>query len=221
MADETASRRWRFHSEIVTVKIGQNPTENFFIHEGTLKQHSDFFKAAMDKKWKEGQSMVIELPEDKSEVFSHYADWLYCGVLSPVSFDVDDTEGRTLNKASSYNDLLAEMYVFGEKFLNPRFCDAVMCAMCKNAQYTIPDMCTIEIIYNGTNSTSPVRRYLVEYWLSQSLKYGELTIYEDEEDRLHPQFAIELLRAFMTQPKKGAYYWDPGSEPRKAWLKVK
>lgn len=44
--------------------------EDFSVHEHVLKEESALFRAALEKRWKEGQSHFISLPEDEPEVFA-------------------------------------------------------------------------------------------------------------------------------------------------------
>lgn len=51
--------------------------EQILVHAPYLAARSDFFRAAVSKKWKEGQSRVIKLPEDDPEVVVSYLDFAY------------------------------------------------------------------------------------------------------------------------------------------------
>lgn len=55
-------------------------TEFFFgVHEHLLTFHSDFFKKALDKKWKEATERMVRLPGIDSDAFQIFAKWLYTG----------------------------------------------------------------------------------------------------------------------------------------------
>lgn len=43
---------------------------DFSVHEPVLREGSPFFRAALDKRWKEGQSLFVELPGVEPEVFA-------------------------------------------------------------------------------------------------------------------------------------------------------
>ncbi|KAI5360922.1 putative SKP1/BTB/POZ domain superfamily protein [Septoria linicola] len=143
------AKRKRFASSIVTVKVGLL-AEALTTHETLLKDHPPFFAAALDAKWKEGQTREIKLPEDDPDAVTVYWD------------EEDDKPNF---------DLLVRVYVFGEKVQDERFCDVVMSALCQardtpdqqGARY-IPGTSVITDLYDGSPAGSPARRWVVDQY---------------------------------------------------------
>lgn len=113
MSSDTAStekktKKKRYTSNIITLKPGEGH-DAITIHEDILRDHSPFFKAALDKKWLDGATREIKLPDDTAEVVAAYVDWLYSRRLE---LDVPkDTKGRP----EPESELVARLYCFGEK----------------------------------------------------------------------------------------------------------
>jgi hypothetical protein len=55
--------------------------EQFLVHSTYLTVRSEFFRAALSKHWKEGQSRVIKLPEDDPTTVAQYLDFVYKDML--------------------------------------------------------------------------------------------------------------------------------------------
>ncbi|KAK4889097.1 hypothetical protein LTR27_012065 [Elasticomyces elasticus] len=66
---------------IVTVYVGRgDKARDFSIHDEILKQHSDFFKAALaGDRWQEGVERKVSLPEDDPETFEGFQCFIYSG----------------------------------------------------------------------------------------------------------------------------------------------
>lgn len=112
----------RFTSTIVTIKAGSGGrTQDFHVHEDVIKDGSSFFRAAFDRKWREGQSRILELPDDKPATVFGYLEWLYSG---QVKFEAQQ-ELSSGERGIQDNDL-SRMYVFGKKLQDDAFCDEVM-----------------------------------------------------------------------------------------------
>lgn len=171
----------RYAGNIVTIEVGTRDKTEFRVHEFIIKENSDFFRAALDKKWKEGQSLTVKLPEDSPETFSAYVEWLY---------STKDNEAEFVS--------LAEMYVLGEKIQSSTFCDAVIEEMLRacNASGVIPSINAVNALYSGTPPFSPARRFMADVWALKAepewLKDGDY----DEEP--HPEFVTDLAIALLS-----------------------
>lgn len=47
------------------------------VHESFIVRTSDFFATALEKVWVEGQTRVINLPEEDPVDLGNYLDWIY------------------------------------------------------------------------------------------------------------------------------------------------
>lgn len=133
-------------------------------HEDNLRQTSPFFRAALDKQWKENTSGEIKLPEDETDVVTAYVDWLYSKTVSEAICR-DNCEGEL---QPDFNFLIS-LYVFAEKVQDDRFADAALCQMLeqmdlgkKEAWY--PGQPALARAYEGTPDGSPLRRLLACVW---------------------------------------------------------
>lgn len=117
----------------------------------------------LDKHWKEGGTGVVKMPEDRSDVLIAYINWLYTKVISPFAKGRGDDYAR-----------LARLYVLGEKIQDDAFCDQILTVITKSIDTSNrnPGPPSIQIIYSGTPSGSPIRQLLLEsYSASASEKW--------------------------------------------------
>lgn len=127
-----------------------------------------------------------------------------------------DTAGQEAygEQSADLDEVLAELYIFGEKILDARFCNAVMHGLVDNftafASYEDKNLTkepraavlSIDIcneLYEGTSSTSPVRRFLVDTWISEC--YDGMNL--DATDDFHPEFARDLLKVILQEGQAG------------------
>ncbi|EME77420.1 uncharacterized protein MYCFIDRAFT_146355 [Pseudocercospora fijiensis CIRAD86] len=72
----------KYSGDFVTIRVGTGAArETPTIHEYIIREKSQVFRAAFDRKWKEGRSRQVELPEDDPKIVHSYLDWLYSGIL--------------------------------------------------------------------------------------------------------------------------------------------
>ncbi|KAF2167897.1 hypothetical protein M409DRAFT_53847 [Zasmidium cellare ATCC 36951] len=211
MADERPAKRRRFTSDIVTIIVGTDNVETFTTHTEVLKKHSPFFKAALDKKWQEGQSLQIELAEDEVEVVEAYLGWLYDGKIDPP------TSPRKA-KADTTFPFMARLYVFGEKIQDTAFCNSVMDAITSildapEWEILMPAFESVKILYDGTAEDSPARKFFASYY-QQNLGLAA----DAPASELHPEFARDLLSLYSLQEPTVDY--TPVFPQREKWYKT-
>jgi len=68
--------------EVVSIVVGSSSPKTFAIHKNLVVAASTFFDAALNGSFKEGRDQKITLPEDDSEAFQVFYDWLYTGKIS-------------------------------------------------------------------------------------------------------------------------------------------
>lgn len=100
-----------YSGKTITIRVGAEnddvEVEELSCHKPLLEEGSPFFRAALDKQWREGQNVEIGLPEDEPDMVAAYISWLYDGEIDPPSsFDAEED--------ITY-PYLAKLYVFGEK----------------------------------------------------------------------------------------------------------
>ena len=81
------------------------------MHVNALSEVSTFFKAAIERPFKEQGEQLIKLPEDKPEVFEMFANWVYTrqeGDIDDVLIEEDDHFRRFM-----------DLFVFADKMGAP------------------------------------------------------------------------------------------------------
>lgn len=153
------------------------------------------FASALKKEWSEGQTWTIELDEETPELIAHYLDWLYTTDLPTKGCG---SFGLNASKVAA-NDLLAELYVLGERRLDSTLRNAIITefirlrllfhdvAGCQPSQR----VSAINIVYQGTPAELPARRLMVDL----SLRSGCPKCYT--ADDLDKAFLIDMTQAFF------------------------
>jgi hypothetical protein len=129
-----------------------------------LMKDSDFFVAALEKDWKESGTRTIKLPEETAASMAHYLSYQYGGKL--FTEDIKSVPGAEIQ---SCFELLAILYVCGERFLNLKLQHAVLTEILrlsaipdKHGKHWYPSAQSVNIMYRGTTEMSPSRRLLVD-----------------------------------------------------------
>lgn len=157
---------FNFGVEIVVILL-VGPEERELIIHGHRFTGSAFFKAALKKEWVEGQTRVIKLPEETPEIMSHYIQHIYSGKFQTHQY----TEKCPGGKKSAGYELLAKLYVLGERLLDSTFRNAIICEILRIrelksnvAPYVKWNPTTIptNIIYQGAPERSPARRLIID-----------------------------------------------------------
>lgn len=158
--------------------VGQGAlTKEFAAHEGHLSD-SLFFRNALKKEWREGQTRKIELPDDEPETVRLYLHFLYTQQVP------DDL---------IFSDW-ARLYVFGQKVLDRHLKNAVLQVLLQEVQTIDDDFFVAEavnIIYDGTPSESMGRKLLVDMFHAAR----DHSWVEDQDFR--QDFWEDLVRKFM------------------------
>lgn len=208
----------KIDSRIVVLKVASAPIKDFAVHEAILREHSLFFRTALDQKWREGHSRTVELPDDDAEVVSAYIDWLYFRKIaskpvSPPELPMDDGEYQ----------LLAQLYAFGDKVQADSFCDSVLDAMVQKTDdvaadgtRTFPSHSAIMTLYNGTAQGSPARRFVVEMYA----EYGAGKWIPLESEFSHADFLTDLVRALLQKRQTSSVHKQLNFPRRRAWHKT-
>jgi len=180
-----------------TVILAIGPEQNSLVaHESHLKLNIDFFKTALKKEWVECQTRIINLPEDDTETITDYLTFTY-------GSDLPTTTLKTIPVGGPGHkpwELLARLYVLGERLLNTPLCNAVIKEMVLLASladdnhdnYFMPTSVS-NICYDGTPTGSNLRRLIVDKHIFEC----EQDWINDQHD--HPAFLAELSQALLAK----------------------
>lgn len=162
---------------MVTKEAGD--TEVLNIHRGVLCKSSLFFQKAMKPEWTDlrEQPDIIDLSGDSVQTVSDYIRWLYSDNM-PIKLYYADKSARkkVAEEAEKVFIMLAEAYVFGEKIIDTKYKNAVMkivLAAKEGSGWNLGPN-SVDIIYKGTPSTSPLRRLVADSIASNA--------YDDSEE---------------------------------------
>jgi hypothetical protein len=155
-----------FYPDSLVILLVSPKEEKLVVYETYLARDSAFFKAALKKHWTEGQTRIIKLPEESSEPMQHYISYLYGGKL-PTHYQVD---GSPYTADCNLSELLAQLYVLGERLLNAKYQDTIIHEIFRLSKIAYgPQKVTyylgtpfVNVVYQGTTSQSPARRMIVD-----------------------------------------------------------
>jgi hypothetical protein len=185
---------------VIIFVVGTYAPERYSIHERLISHRSEFVRLALRGEWKEAQERTVQLPEDDTEVFSVYQQWLYSGLIHTscdTSFSGTDNEYETLVKA----------YILGEKFMDTDFKDAIMDAIVdKLRSLRRFDTRLTTLVFSNTPSTSPLRRFWMDaYYYFGSPEWLNAT---SVGSPINTEFMVEFSRHQM-QFRRGSEECGP------------
>ncbi|GAB7334032.1 hypothetical protein MBLNU13_g06125t2 [Cladosporium sp. NU13] len=186
---------YHFNAEnTITLLVGAEK-QRMVVHSGYLTRTSEFFASALKKEWIEGQTRTIDLDEETPELMAHYLDWVYTTHLPSKGLKSFMTE----NSKAVIHELLADLFVLGERRLDSRLRNAIVAEFIRlrlifhdisKCQPSRRVSC-INTIYQGTPVGSPARRLMVDL----SLRSGCPKCYT--ADDLDKAFLVDLTQAFF------------------------
>jgi hypothetical protein len=100
---------------LVTLDVGPSH-HKIIVHKHSITRNSEFFSAALGKKWIESQTRTIELLEEIPEHMEYYCDYLYSGELPTKDF-INRHDGDFMEPNF---ELLANLYVLGERRMDTK-----------------------------------------------------------------------------------------------------
>ncbi|EMC90829.1 hypothetical protein BAUCODRAFT_333970 [Baudoinia panamericana UAMH 10762] len=154
----------RYLDEPVKILIGPKPV-TLYVHEKVLVKHSAFFKTALKKQWREGQTRQVKLPDTNPKAFHRYVHWLYNSTITC----------KHANLGLIYSRLI-RLYILAEKLLDQecqdRVIDAIVSVMrqkfddpadpeAARAQ-EFPGNSLVNLVYRETPKGSPLRRLMLD-----------------------------------------------------------
>lgn len=139
-----------------------------------ITRSSDFFKAAIQKEWSEGQSRIVKLPEETClDTFTHYVSFVYHDNLFTEELKVKTTTSDTCFPGNPYEQF-ANLFVLGERLLDKSVQNAVVREIIRisniestqDSSLTLPSIDIVTDMYNGTCKGSAGRRLLVDIYVA-------------------------------------------------------
>lgn len=190
----------------------------FAIHEALLTARSKFFAKAMGKGWKEAEEKVVNLPDDKQEVFPLYASLVYTGTVPALDEKVvrihRNGDGQThCEYPEEYKleyELLVGLYVLSEKIQDTMAKNTAVEALIAKVTHEskivnnrdegpcMPSLPSIETMYTKTPHHCPGRQALIDcfVWYGREESMNGAGLWEGV--RPHREFLIDLSRNLMS-----------------------
>jgi hypothetical protein len=138
----------------------------------------------MKPEWRTDSTKPIDLSDVSAWNFEKYSQWLY-----------------TRNVPEDWINYVASLYVFGERVMDGLFQDAIISALidhCTRTNKTV-SLSLVRIIYQGTTSSSPARRLMVDVCAFDSgPKANKLQFLEVDKDG---EFMLDLIVAMAKHRK--------------------
>ncbi|KAF2813014.1 uncharacterized protein BDZ99DRAFT_568278 [Mytilinidion resinicola] len=176
------------------------------IHKGLLTYHSAFFAAALNGGFKEGETGIVELPDDEVAVFQAVYCWLYTGRLhdppsSPLA-KASSAPGPLTPEIPLTGEVICKVFVFGEMrgipALKNEAIDLLHRFTCVMEFPTI----VLHYIYENTSDESLIRKMIVEMAADFFLSCSDLTCFNTKRDLLPAGFLLDLMFKLETQDGK-------------------
>ena len=179
--------------------MGKAPNvEDFIAHESFLTSRSEFFRRAMNGRWTEATTRIINLPEDEPDIFALYISYVYTGefpVASKTAEELKKLEDGDLKKyLQEKHHAIFSVFILAEKFQDVATKNAMLSASLAatrlkgpRGKWFVPSANTTKAIYEGTPSNSPARRFVTDLWTAVSI-----TCIFDQFPKFHKDFAKDL-----------------------------
>ncbi|KAK5119280.1 hypothetical protein LTR85_007636 [Meristemomyces frigidus] len=152
-------------SKQLTIVVGVGDDEKtFYIHQNIVKDHSDFFAAALNKGWKEAEDGIVRLPTEVLAHFELFARFVYFGKIyaAKAKADSEDDEAHA-TRVGVEAHVLFDCWIMGDRLMAVSFKDAVHDAITQ----LIRDERLIPVdfqnsVYPKTAGPNSLRRLLVD-----------------------------------------------------------
>lgn len=159
-------------ADLVTLLVGHVEHE-LVTHGHRLAASSEFFRTALKRDWKEGQTRVVRLPEDDIGTVRYYLDFVLSGML--ISHKVKCASDMWQKDNLVVVHRLCVLYVFGERVLDSVLRNAIVKELLRlallpedNCTAWVPGWGSGKVIYGGTPAGSPMRRFMVDLLIARS-----------------------------------------------------
>jgi hypothetical protein len=155
-----------------------------------LVKSSEFLKNAIKPGWRTDATKPIHIFDFELTIFEAYCGWLYAG--------------KIVRHKGHHFDLLAKLYVLGEKLMDTAFKDAIIAAIIRSCiDYNMyPGIKPTQTIYAGTSASSPVRRLIVDFWVFNAGRTWKGL--SDLIEGTCPDFVNDLVRELIVKRDRPA-----------------
>ena len=163
-------------------------------------RNSEFFKAALKKEWREGQTRTISMPTDDFETMMTYLRFVY-GIQLPDEFDFRQLSGiptadQVQGCQAAYSSF-AKLYILGGRLMDNTFKRAAATkifdlfhgcssSVCLCGPFTPGPTC-VNTIYDETLESDPARRLMVDMHMKHL---------QHLDSEYNPRFVLDLARGF-------------------------
>jgi hypothetical protein len=189
----------------ITLLVGPDE-QAMVVHGDCLSRDSEFFRAALEKEWREGQSRIIRMPEETPLDIGYYIEHLYGIELPTHKLTVDVLTGDLIQAPCR---LLATLYTFGERMLDWRFCDKIIRELFRlihrGRSACWPGAEVVNIIYQGKTAGSPARRMMVDFAVNE----GNPTWFSSPT-ALDPTYLLDLNKVLLEKHELYKTYFPGG-----------
>lgn len=175
------------YRDVITDIVGADSDETevcFTVHTEPIKQKSVFFEKACTTNFKEAEEKVVRLPETRPSVFEDYLHWIYTGTITAIENNPDNSLLQ--------NRCLTRLYLAADKLddilLRNAAIDSLL-TLFSCGQLKVNSSLFSET-YEGTTENSPLRRLLVDIYLSTS---NTADWVQREAEHLPRQFLVDLV----------------------------
>ena len=185
----------------VTLIVGPKKRE-LLVHANHITRNSEFFKRALKKEWREGQTRTISMPTDDYETTTNYLRFVY-GAQLPIELELRRSSCHRLPTASELEEIQnaymssTKFYVLGCRLMDKTFKEAVIAKMLDifhvcyacfiNDTLFNPGPMPANTIYEETLETDPVRRLVVDMHMKHP---------QDLIPGYHSGFLLDLAQGF-------------------------
>ncbi|KAF2813060.1 uncharacterized protein BDZ99DRAFT_437889 [Mytilinidion resinicola] len=175
----------------VSINVGKQKKE-FRVFKGLLTYYSSYFAAALNGSFKEGVTQVVELEEDKPEVFEAFKRWMYNRRLR----DQDPTPSWL--KSTKYHQFLCEVFVFGDMRGIPGLKNMAIDQLHRaTAESWVVPNDAIKYVYDNTPESSALRSFIL--CIYRSTLASVKAFMEHGKDHLTIDFIFDLLNEVDAQ----------------------
>ncbi|TVY82764.1 hypothetical protein LSUE1_G003296 [Lachnellula suecica] len=150
-------------NEFVTIYVGKKRKE-YVVHKKVICDAADYFSKAFTGAFIEREG-IMHLPEETSEAFGLFVDYLYRGTVPSVS-------------SQAHLERLLKLFVFAEKLCMHELCNETidtirdLCSMYAAAKIT---SVMVGYLYKNTFTDSPIRTWSLDdllFHIDQTNKTG-------------------------------------------------
>ena len=173
-------------------------TKTWHLPKKLLVNASPFFAVALNRSFTEATTKVIELPEDNTDAFALFIQWLFVGEISgdKILQTYDINYGLLKAKATL---IYLQAWTLGDKLGCPIFLDLVMLELIQ--QYHGLASESILFIYEHSGPGSKLRRFAIDSF-RYDLQRGYLskdTATFVSTSKIAEAFGLEFLKACIEE----------------------